>query len=152
MKELTKRIDRNTGHFVLGRRRGEQGFTLVEVLVASFLMLMISLALLGAQVSGRHLARKARIHMEAINIAQSALEVQKALNYDNVQTVPASNVLITDNGTPGDSADDITGAVVVNVTPNGSTKRVDVTVSWNHIYYGATVTSSLDLSTVVSNI
>lgn len=128
------------------------GLTLVETVIASFLVLLISLALLGAQLSARHLTRKGRIHMEATSVAQSLLEKEKSRPFANINSWQSNNVVVINNGTPGDSSDDIVGSVQVDVTDNGSTKRVNVTLSWSHIYFGAMRNSSVTLTTLVADI
>jgi len=47
---------------------------------------------------------------------------------------------------------DIVGSVQVNVTNNGTTKEINVTLSWSHIYFGVTRNSSVSLSTLVADI
>jgi len=130
----------------------QKGLTLLETVGSAFLILLISLALLGAQLSARHLTRKGRIHLEATNIAQSLLEQEKSRTFDKINSWQSTNVVVTNNGTPQDSADDIVGSVQVNVTNNGTTKEINVTLSWSHIYFGVTRNSSVSLSTLVADI
>ncbi len=130
----------------------DKGLTLIETVASAFLILLISLGLLGAQLSARHMTRKARIHMEATNVAQSLLEKEKSRAFANINSWQSNNVVVTNNGTPTDTTDDIVGSVQVNVTNNGTSKTINVTLSWSHIYFGSMRNSSVSLSTVVADI
>ena len=134
-----------------------RGFTLVEVFVASILAFLVTLALLGAQVSARHLTHKARLHMEAANTVQRLLEQQKALPYGSIGVVslPPPTIVLSDNGTAGVLTDDVNGIVTATVDfddPVLNTKTITISIQWTQHYFGQDRVSNVTLTTIVSNV
>jgi prepilin-type N-terminal cleavage/methylation domain-containing protein len=84
------------------RSRGEAGFTLVEVLIAVFILTLASLAALGILTSAVRNGQRAKATQVALNAAQQQLEKLHSLSYEELaMTAPppahSSNPLSPDN-------------------------------------------------------
>lgn len=119
-----------------------KGFSLIEVAVSLFVIgvvIMLASAILKAAPLSRH----AKYESVATAIAGGELESLRALGYDALPSSGTfSNSLMS--GLPGGS-----GAIAVS-NFNDKTKTVQVTVSW--IEVGATASSSVALTTLVTSI
>ena len=133
--------------------QNKKGITLIEVLVASVLIVVMSGALFSAHLAVRHSTRLARVKLEASHIARSYLEREKAKDYSNLTTQTYNNVVLSDNGTAVVN-DDVLGTVQVTATTNADgTKTVAVTVSWNHRLMGQTLSAqNVSLTTLVADV
>ena len=89
--------------------RSDQGFTLVEVIVAMSITLFVIMGLLGASVSAVRASAAARIDQQAGDVLSSALEDTRSLDYSAIAMEP------------GDIASDldISGNPPVWIVPNG---------------------------------
>lgn len=95
-----------------GLQRRQAGLTLLEVLLAAFILGLAGVAVSSLLMVGAQLQSGARHHMEALRAAESLLEAYKARPYEDI--VP-----------PGERVDD---RVVVEVAERGGLKVVTVTV------------------------
>src|SRR5688572_30935494 len=100
------------------RLKEEKGLTLVEMIVAAGLAITITAALLSSDLISRQSMRLARLNMEAANVLASYVEQQKNTPYVNLQDVNFAAVTLSDGGT-ADAADDLIGAIAIDVTDNG---------------------------------
>jgi len=116
LKSLRVRIKR------LGRRRSDEGFTLIE---SMFALVFLSVGLLAiAQMiplAGMQIT-SSRNHTSAQEAAQTTLDNLGLLDYNDAQLTAGTHTL-------DDSLRTITYSVQDNV-PVANTKRVDLTVSW----------------------
>jgi type IV pilus assembly protein PilV len=99
---------------------GEQGFTMIEILVAISLLLVGLLAVAQMQVMTTITNSTTNQRTTAITLAQDQMEILRTRPYANIESPPLS---------------DATGIysrswVVENNTPANNMKRVTVTVSW----------------------
>lgn len=65
---------------------GQAGLTLLEVLVAAVMLGLVAAAVFGQFTVGSRLDAQADKHLEAIRLAESVLERQKAARYDAVRS------------------------------------------------------------------
>jgi len=132
--------------------QNERGFSFIEVLIASALVIVMSAALLSAHIMVRHSMKFARIHLEASEVTKSYLEREKAKTYSNIQTQAYNNVVLSDQGT-ADVTDDVLGTVQVNVTTNAnSTKAVEARADWSHTFLGQSLTQNVSYTTLIADV
>jgi len=66
------------------KRKKHRGFTLVEILVATFLVVISLVGLLSSYIAARHSSSVAKHQSQAINILQEKIEQMKSLGYDQL--------------------------------------------------------------------
>ena len=101
-------------------RKREQGFTMIEILVAIALLLVGLLAVGQMQVMTMVTNSTANQRTTAITLAQDQMELLRTRPYANIETPPLSNTsgIYTRSWT------------VETNTPANNMKRVTMTVSW----------------------
>ena len=127
-----------------------RGFTLTEVVVSLFVLVMTWLAIVGGLVVSRYTATYSRHKIQAIYFAQRALEEQRRLPFVNIQSQAARNFVIS----PDNFAVNRTITVSSVTSPIGidqHTKKVQVAVSWNEIFYNKLVPASEYLATDITD-
>lgn len=96
------RPDRTSGPAaVLDRLSGEGGFTLVELMVATIILLVISVPITSVLLTGSQLASASLLRSSADELAAAKVELIRAMPYDNVGfpggnpagTITSSNAL-----------------------------------------------------------
>ncbi|HKV46338.1 MAG TPA: prepilin-type N-terminal cleavage/methylation domain-containing protein [bacterium] len=115
------------------RRRAEDGFTLLEVIVAAFLLGvgLIATAQLVVMATGQ--VALARQQSDAASLAQQTVEVYRDENFANLlSTVVAAGGSQTVNTTPtvGSQTYNVQTSLQAN-TPQANTITLVVTVTWN---------------------
>jgi type II secretory pathway pseudopilin PulG len=130
------------------RESGDDGVTLIEVVVAMGIVLVSLLALLGEFTTYLHQQRTQRAHAFALRVATTTLEDARRLPHDQVTGVPPTATQTHDGiayttTTHVDSCDPTNQATCVTKTGTGSVARLGVTVSWSD----STGAHHLDLST-----
>lgn len=102
-------------------KRGDSGFTLLEVLVSMFLTAMVGATVTSTMVFTTNVVGENTLAAEAIALAQEALE--------NLRTYPYEEI---DSGSEA-SEDGIytISRAVIDDSPEQGMKRIDVTVSWD---------------------
>jgi prepilin-type N-terminal cleavage/methylation domain-containing protein len=66
------------------KKKLQSGFTLVEVLVSTFIVATSLVGLLSSYVAARHTASLARHKAQAMNVMQDKMEEMKSLGYDGL--------------------------------------------------------------------
>ena len=119
------------------------GFTIVEVVVATALLLITLSAFVAAFVQSRRSAAIADNRLEAIHIARRQMEIISSSNYDALTV-----------GTRGFSSGIYTGSytIISNRITNGSTifnvKDIYVTTKW--VNAAGKITSTVSLASSIS--
>lgn len=119
-----------------------KGFSLIEIVVSLFvigIVILLGSAILRAAPLSRH----AKYEGVAASIATDELETVRSLGYDNVPASGAFTDALMSELPQG------AGAIAVSDF-NLKTKAVTVTVSW--VEAGATASSSVALSTLITSI
>jgi type IV pilus assembly protein PilV len=101
-------------------RKKEQGFTMIEILVAISLLLVGLLAVGQMQIMTTVTNSTANQKTTAITLAQDQMEILRTRPYANIETPPLSNT----------SGMYTRSWIVEANTPAVNMKRVTVTVSW----------------------
>ena len=101
-------------------KKGEHGYTMVEVLIGMALLLIGLLAVAQMQIMTTITNASANQKTTAITLAQDQLEILRTRPYANIETPPLSDT----------SGIYTRSWVVENNTPATNMKRVTVTVSW----------------------
>ena len=113
-RSVTKRVQRS-------------GFTLLEVLMTLFLLMIILAGAFSVMVRAADLSRSARNHYLAINLAKNRLERARNFAYGDLNLLTESRVVIDDNGTP-DTRGRFRRSTVVNTNYAVNLTEISVTV------------------------
>lgn len=128
------------GGFPTGGQRGEVGATLIELIIAAFLVGVVSIGMVEFFARGRAAFDQEESKREATLLGQQALERAVATDYA---------ALSSWNETRTVAATDFAIAVTVqNNVPEAEMKRVQVAVTWDAV---PGVSRSITLSTMVFN-
>ena len=112
--------------FNINKVRNEEGFTLVEILAAVFVLAIAMIGVMGVFVNATILMGHVENVSIANNLISERIEVIRNMNYDNVLTVGGS---FSSSGM--DELPNATGSVALeDAFTDGDIKRVNVTVSW----------------------
>lgn len=105
-------------------RRGEDGFTVVEVLVAVVILGFVLIAVNALLLAGFAQAAVSKRASDAAGVAQQELETLRDLSYANIQATPSKTVTV------GAYTYTVNRTVTVD-DPQPNMKHITVTVTWN---------------------
>jgi len=134
-----------------GSRRG---FTLTEASISILILVILWLAAVNAMIVGKYTASYARHKMQAIYLAQQAIENLRKTPYSLMVSNGPIAVSIDSKGTPDNAADNFNGTQTITVYPEvvGTYyKRVAVKISWNEIFFGRAKQISEYCATHIAN-
>ena len=112
---------------------GDTGFTLIEVVIGSTIMVAVLSVMLVVALKGRFMASQGEHALAVMNILQHYMEEEKQKGFNSIQSHGPHIVTIDGMGTEG-SADDLTGEINVFVATSGSLakyKTVTVIIIWD---------------------
>jgi type II secretory pathway pseudopilin PulG len=116
--------------------RKREGFTLIEVVVSSAVMMVVFVAVLGTLSTARRLSSITENRLACLHIARQYLEAYSFRGYDTPDFAVGTKQLPGNRGTcvisavSGQNSKDVT--VTVNwVEPTGMTQSVSVTSSYS---------------------
>ena len=104
---------------------GENGFTLIEVLIGVIILAIGVLAIAGMQITSTRGNSFSNNLMQASYVAQDRLEFLKNLPFTDPQI---------QNGSSGNGSKTISGVVFnwsYRVVANGDVRTINLTVTWN---------------------
>ncbi|MBC8423604.1 prepilin-type N-terminal cleavage/methylation domain-containing protein [bacterium] len=128
----------------IGRRA--EGFTLIEVMVASFLLLIVFFGLSQFHTRGHRQIVGEDHWRKASGVARSRLErVRRFHRYDDLVNVSAADTTYVLDG-----RNYVVSHIVATGTPELQSSAVTVTVTWNEELEGGSVPRSLSCSTIIS--
>ena len=143
----------NVRPWLIARKRAlcnRQGLTLVEVAIASLILLVVTFGILRADLTSRFIVHASRVDLEVLSILQSYLEDERSQSYVNVADAAYPAVTFSSRGT-ADASDDITGSVTIDVTDNGDdTKTISATAAWDQHRLNQRIAKTMTLQTMVS--
>lgn len=106
-----------------------KGFTLVETLVAMFLLAILLIGLLAGLITAYDISTKNALRDEAVKIAQEYSEKYRSMKYENINIGSQNYTIMRPirNST-------VSYAVNINTTSaiGGNMKKINITVSWNY--------------------
>lgn len=126
------------------RRAG--GFTLIEVMVASFLLLIVFFGLSQFHTRGHRQIMGEDHWRKASGVARSRLErVRRFHRYDDLVNISAADTTYVLDG-----LNYVVSHAVATATPELQSSAITVTVTWNEVLEGGSVPRSLSCSTIIS--
>jgi len=134
-----------------------EGFTLVEVIVATFITLIVLTGMLSSYVMGRYSASLARHRSQAIQLVQDRMEKLKGMSYDaldaqqKISPVILEPSVVLDGGV--DSRNSLncgTLADILDFDPTDNQLDVWVYVFWNERTMGVTTFNVEQAHTIVT--
>ncbi|MGW8273092.1 MAG: type IV pilus modification PilV family protein [Thermodesulfovibrionales bacterium] len=121
--------------------RSEEGFSLVEVMIALLITLVVFLAMMQAVLLSIDANAKNALRNEATSIAESRISAARNTSFDQVLTDVAPVSGCPDEFTFGtgqkmtrtirNASVDFCTNMTVTPTPDGNNKRVEITVGWD---------------------
>ncbi len=114
------------------------GFTLIEVVVASAIMSLVFIAMLGAVSTSRNIQSLSENRLACLHLARETLEHYSTLSYDSSGFAVGTNQLPNNRG-----------VVVIKAVSGQTTKDVTVTINWvepTKKSYSVSLTSSFSRS------
>jgi prepilin-type N-terminal cleavage/methylation domain-containing protein len=110
---------------------GQQGFTLVEILVASMLLLIAMAGVVPLFLSGLSQSSAVRYKSAATNIARERMEEIRQLDVRAITSASDLAALFGTSETQRDIAFNVSYGVEESTYENGLLKKVTVTVDWD---------------------
>jgi len=109
----------------------ENGFTLIEIMISSFIFVLVWMAIATSFIAVRSLGSYSKHKVQAIYVAQRILEEQRRQPFANLVSQASAPVTIDTMATFSTTADDFMGNRIITVT-NIDTyrKRIQVEVNW----------------------
>ncbi|MEZ5275284.1 MAG: type II secretion system protein [Opitutaceae bacterium] len=111
------------------RLNTKEGFTLVEVLVASVVLGMVFLSSIGAMTVGYRLLENARFNTLAAQIIQSEIETLRLMNWAQISALPSNEAITIDSDLNNASLNRFTGNRILT-SLRANTKAIIVNVQW----------------------
>lgn len=134
----------------------KDGFTLVEILVASTIALLVLVSLLAALVAGRFSASLAKHKSQALNLIQQRVEQLKSQGYTTLYATSQSSKVTTENnvvldGNVASRGDMLCTRISTVDDLCGYDDAVEITVqiSWNEKTMAGNINVSEEASTLV---
>ncbi len=135
---------RNTRLARLGRRAG--GFTLIEVMVASFMLLLVFFGLAQFHARGHNQIVGEDHWRKASGIARSRLDrVRRYNRYDDLVNISAADTTYVVDGLSY-----VVSHTLVTDTPELQSSTITVTVTWNDNLARGLVARSLSCTTIIA--
>ena len=136
----------------------QRGFTLIEVLMASFITLIVLMSLLMTIVMGRYSSTLARHKSQAVQLSQQRMEQMKSLGYSTLAAMSQSTPTITETGVvldgDIDSRPDMTctrATTLADDSPDSGVLEVTVQVSWQEKSMGGNINVSEEVYSLVAD-
>lgn len=82
------------------KRKGQRGFTLMEVMMALVILLIFMVSAFQAVTAALWMNQQARDHYVAINLANSRLERARNLQYASLAQLVESQLVMDEHGVP----------------------------------------------------
>lgn len=134
-----------------------KGFTLTEAVISLFILTMVWVSAVGVVIVGRYAASHAKHKVQAIYIAQRALEEMRrqpfqSPNFENYAASLTGQVNIDTMGSFSNPASPFTGNQIVTVTGLDTyRKRVKVEINWNERLLGGSIVMKEYCTTDIAN-
>ncbi|MBM3317699.1 MAG: prepilin-type N-terminal cleavage/methylation domain-containing protein [Candidatus Eisenbacteria bacterium] len=130
-------------------RRGERGFSLLEVLVAAFLLLIVFFGLAQFYMRGRRQMMYEEDRRRATAVAQARLDgIRREYSYDRLSVMDGTGLTPTDTTYTVDSRRFTVAHVVTKGVPETEATTFRITVTWRAAVGAAQVTRSHVTTTI----
>jgi len=107
------------------RKNNNQGFTLIEIVVAIAVVAIIGVAFFAFFANSARLIKESNIREKALMIAQQEMEIAKAKQFSNIIS-NSDELYSSEEGFPDYTAD----RIVNNI--NSSLKEIKIIVNWEN--------------------
>ena len=144
-------------------RSSRKGFTLTEVVISLLILMIVWLSAVGSVIVSKYAASRAKHKVQAIYLAQSALEQMRrqsfqSPDFENYAATITGPVIIDTMGDFFNPPNIFMGNQAVKVTPvpdiipgGPYRKRVQVTVSWTERSLGGSIPMTEYCTTDIAN-
>ena len=134
-----------------------EGFTLVEVIVATFITLIVLAGMLSSYVMGRYSASMARHRSQAIQLVQDRMEKLKGMSYDALDAQQQISPIIFESGVVLDGGVDSRNSLtcwalsdILDFDPTDNQLDIWVYVFWNERTMGVSTFNVERAHTIVT--
>ena len=117
----------NVGKTIQNQKNPQKGFSLIEVLIAIFILGIVSVTLISVFIYGFNVVFRTRQVILATQIAQEEVELVRNLNYDDI--------LLLGSTYNHDSLSELVngaGALSIENGPGDDIKKLTVSVTWDY--------------------
>ncbi len=117
----------NIGKMIQNQNKSQEGFSLIEVLIAIFILGIVSITLISVFIYGFNVVYRTRQVTLATQIAQEEVELIRNLNYDDI--------LLLGSTFSHDSLSEFVsgaGALSIEDGPGDDIKKLTVSVTWDY--------------------
>ena len=112
---------------IQNQKNPQEGFSLIEVLIAIFILGIVSVTLISVFIYGFNIVFKTRQVTMATQIAQEEVELVRNMNYDDI--------LLLESTYDHDSLSELlngAGALSIESGPGDDIKKLTVSVTWDY--------------------
>jgi len=112
---------------IQNQKNSQKGFSLIEVLIAVFILGIVSVTLISVFIYGFNVVFKTRQVTIATQIAQEEVELVRNMNYDDI-------LLLGSTYSHDNLSDLVNGAGVLSLEsgPGDDIKKLTVSVTWDY--------------------
>ena len=112
---------------IQNQKNSQKGFSLIEVLIAIFILGIVSVTLISVFIYGFNVVFKTRQVTIATQIAQEEVELVRNMNYDDI-------LLLGSTYSHDNLSDLVNGAGVLSLEsgPGDDIKKLTVSVTWDY--------------------
>jgi len=117
----------NIKKLIQKRKKSQEGFSLIEILIAIFILGIVSITLISVFIYGFNIVFRTRQVTLATQIAQEGVELVRNLSYDDI--------LLLGSTYDHDSLSELVngaGALSIENGPGDDIKKLTVSVTWDY--------------------
>ena len=140
-------------------KKDASGFTLIEVLVASFLVLVVLVSILATLVTARYSATISKHKAQAVSMLQQRMEELKSQGYDTLLTVSKTTPIVKEANLTLDgdveTRPDLLCTRLTTITDNSPADDVlemRVELFWNEKTITGTINVSEEVYTLLADV
>ncbi len=117
----------NFGKRIQNQKNSQEGFSLIEVLIAIFILGIVSITLISVFIYGFNVVYRTRQVTLATQIAQEEVELVRNMNYDDI-------LLLGSTFSHDSLAEFVSGAgaLFIEDGPGDDIKKLTVSVTWDY--------------------
>lgn len=124
------------------------GFTLVEVMVSSIILVIVASGIIGGIISALKAQANASDHYRATCIARNRIQHARTISFDSFPLMVESNREIDLDGNLSQEGDFRRSTIVTNVATNSVSISVQV---WYPVAPGRLSTAPVEVQTMIAN-
>ena len=126
----------------------DAGFTLVEVMVASLILVLVTSGIIGGIISALKAQANASDHYRANCIARNRVQHARTLAFDSFSLLAESNRMVDSDGNLSSTGEFLRTTIATNVATNSMNITVKV---WYQVSPGTFCDQPVQIQTMIAN-